>query len=246
MKKVILLLVFLAFTSNAARVNLYEKDIVEGWIVSIDKDFFRLEPKLKKEGLPNLEKALSDINKILPKSFCEFAKRDGLKIFISPSYKVYNRVGMFFVPPEDGSFSTGLERVMSKSIVIVDKSIFMDLKNLRYYLIHELAHYYHFRVVGYGNKEVWRKFALSKGNPDYKIPYAVNRNHMEFFAELSAMFFVMRGDLEKMDKEGVILMKRLWSTTELVYNKIISGTPNWKEIRAEELRERKRIFPLIK
>jgi dipeptidyl-peptidase-4 len=245
MIKIILsLILLLPLICNGARVNLYDKEIIEGWNVHVDEDIFKLEPKFKKEGLPNLKKALIYINKTLPKEFCDFAKKDGLKIFISPSYKMYNRTGMFFVPPEDGSFSTGLERIMSKSVVIIDKSIFMDSKNFTYYLIHELAHYYHFRVVGYNNREILMKFGIAKRDANYKIPYAINYNHMEFFAELSAMYFIMRGDLNSMDKEGVILMSRLWSKKRAVFDNIIHNTIDWKKIRAEEQERVNRMFPL--
>tara|TARA_Y100000593_G_scaffold49908_1_gene94032 strand:+ start:2720 stop:3367 length:648 start_codon:yes stop_codon:yes gene_type:complete len=210
MKKIIGLFILLSvITSNAARVNLYEREFSSDWSIYVDRDLYRLEPDLEKKGLPNLREALKSINKILPPGFIKFAQKDGLKIFVSPSRKVFNRTGMFFVPAEDSTFSTGLERIMNKSVVIVDRSIFFDQKMLKYYLIHELAHYYHFNIIGYSNREIISNYSLIKRDPNYKIMYAT-RDHLEYFAELSAMYFTMKEDLLKMDKRGVILMEKLW------------------------------------
>jgi hypothetical protein len=147
-----------------------------------------------------------------------------MKIFISPSRKMFNRTGMFFVPKDNGSFRTGLEGLMSNAIVIIDESIFMDADILYYYLVHEFAHYYHFNVLGYTNKDIWHKYHAARAMPSYKIANFDLSNHLEFFAELSAMFFTTRGELRKIDKGAVSLMEKIW---EPEGKGMMKYTPDW-------------------
>ena len=247
MKKIIIsFLLLLPLVSNATRVNVYDTHVIANWQVFVDTELVSENPKVEKVGLRNLKKALEKINRDLPKHFIDFARRDGVKIFILPEEKVFNRTGMFFVPKSSGSFDTGLERIVNNAIVIVDGSLFMEPDTLLYYLIHELAHYRHLSVLGYTNESIYSKYHMAKNDKNYKIAtYALN-NHLEYFAELSAMFFTKREDLRTIDGGAFSLIEKLWATDSKKYDRVIKNTPNWKAIRDEELRVRKEIFPLIK
>ena len=55
---------------------------------------------------------------------------------------------------------------------------------------------------------------MAKNDKNYKIAaYALN-NHLEYFAELSAMFFTMKEDLRKIDKGAIPLIGKLWGVRE--------------------------------
>ena len=84
-------------------------------------------------------------------------------------------------------------------------------------------------------------------DPNYKATYAMN-NHLEFFAELSAMFFMMPKDLAKLDNDGVNLMKFLWSD-KVLKSKILpvvsserNRMPNWNAIRKRNEEARKKLW----
>ena len=230
----------------AARVNLNDRHTVSDWIVYIDSDLAKLRPDAEKKGLPKLKESLSLIEKRLPKIFLEDAREKGLKIFITSSSKVGGRHGMFFVPKNNSDWSRNHERIMDNSIIIEYKSIFMKSSNFSYYLIHEFAHYYHLGSLGYANEYIWRKYRLSSKDPNYKATYAMN-NHMEFFAELSAMFFMMPKDLDKMDKDGADLMRYLWGP-KLMKSKIksfnlgVSASPDWNATRKRNDIARKKLW----
>ena len=215
MKKIIIsFLLLLPLVSNATRVNVYNTHVVVNWQVFVDADLVNENPKVEKVGLPNLKRALEKINRDLPRHFINFARRDGVKIFILPAEKVFDRTGMFFVPKSSGSFDTGLEGIVNNAIVIVDRSLFMEPDTLLYYLIHELAHYRHLSILGYTNKSIYSKYHMAKNDKNYKIAaYALN-NHLEYFAELSAMFFTMKEDLRKIDKGAIPLIGKLWGVRE--------------------------------
>ena len=115
MKKILVaLLVLIPFATHAGRVNTYKALAVEGWQVFIDEDLIASNPKIEGAGLKNLKESLEKIDKILPKEFTSFSKGNGVKIFISPSRKVFGRTGMFFIPKGNYGFETGLERIIAQ------------------------------------------------------------------------------------------------------------------------------------
>jgi hypothetical protein len=220
---------------------------MSGWRVLVDTDLKKTDPKVTKDGLNNLREALRSVEKKLPKEFVKFSKRDGLKIFISPSGKMFGRTGMFFSPKDSSSYRSGLERIMNNSIVIIDESTLMKPEKITYFLIHEFAHYYHFNVLGYSNNDIWYGFYYAKNSADFdKVSaYALN-NHMEFFAELSAIFFTSEGAPNNLGPHFNKLLEKLWGTSRKRYNIITITSPNIDNIRKKELERNKEIFPLIK
>ena len=247
MKNILIGVIFLISINHsyAAKVNLYNKHIVSDWTVYVDSDLASVRP-IEKEYLPKLKIGLDNIEKKLPKLFMSTVRDSGLKIFVTSYNNVGVRRGLFFIPKNNSDWSRNFERLMDNSIIIEYKSIFMKPSNFSYYLIHEFAHYYHNDILGYSNEYIWRKYHISKMDPNYKATYAMN-NHLEFFAELSAMFFMMPKDLAKLDNDGVNLMKFLWSD-KVLKSKILpvsserNRMPNWNAIRKRNEEARKKLW----
>ena len=59
MKKILIILLVLApFASHAARVNTYKILPIEGFLVLMDEDLIKADPRIEKVGIPNLKKCL--------------------------------------------------------------------------------------------------------------------------------------------------------------------------------------------
>jgi len=93
-------------------------------------------------------------------------------------------------------------------------------------LLHELAHAYHFRVLGERHPGIAAAYQLALASKSYEAvehvhggkrrAYALN-NHKEYFAELSEAYFCKndfypftRADLRNHDPAGYNLLQQLW------------------------------------
>ena len=92
--------------------------------------------------------------------------------------------------------------------------------------LHELAHSYHFLVLGHAHPGLLRAYDLAVRSGRYdRVRYAkggtevayARKNHAEYFAELTEAYFgrndfepMTRAELERFDPEGYRLMVEVW------------------------------------
>ena len=119
---------------------------------------------------------------------------------------------------------------MNRSIVIYHAENFQKLSDLwaKKALVHELAHAQHLEhwpetkrdifeawdhAMKAGKYKAVREEDRSEHNPNYAA-----QNHLEYFAELSAIYFVGgnyfprdRAKLKEYDPEGYALVERIWN-----------------------------------
>jgi len=117
---------------------------------------------------------------------------------------------------------------MAKCIEITNVSIFpFENRRMPYLLLHELAHAYHDRVLGFDQPEIRRAFQHAENSGSYdKVKrfngksividkaYAMS-NHKEYFAELSEAYFgkndffpFNRDELKAHDPTGFKVLKK--------------------------------------
>lgn len=188
------------------------------------------DPLLATKSLKKLKKTLREIETKLPSH--SIRKLKNLKIFLMWGEKSPNKgkkSGMRYVRRGETKNRQHYDTRWENSVVIYSAENLMYLNNMwaKKAVTHELAHAWH--IMHWSDKYVdivspW-KHAQSKGLyknvKDYKNrikpeAYAI-KNNLEYFAELSAMYFVggdyfpyERNKLLRYDPRGVKMIKKLW------------------------------------
>jgi len=191
----------------------------------------RLNPKLAQESLLKLKDTLKVIEKKLPHNSLQKLKT--LKIFLMWGEKSPHggkKSGMRFVRRGETNKRPHYDNRWEHSVVIYSAENLMYLTDMwsRKALTHEFAHAWH--IMHWPDKyaEILKPWKQAKSKKlytnvkDYKNrvkpeAYAV-KNNLEYFAELSAMYFVggdyfpyERIKLITYDPAGVAMIKKLWS-----------------------------------
>jgi hypothetical protein len=244
MKKSLVTVVFLWFSSFsfAAPVNVYDSHVLLKWPVCIDSS---ISEKDKPKHLLKLSKSLETLSKKLPKHAYDYLRDSGLKIVVVTPRTINNESKMLYVQENTSNWTRKYEKFLDNSVVI-PTTLFNDLDdfNFLYFITHELAHHYHFTLVGYSNEYVWRKYWYAKRDPNYPLIHGLE-NHVELFAELSVNFFIMREKLTKIDKEGMNLMAYVWGEKFFKSKmKLYGSLPkvNMKKIMERQTARENRIF----
>lgn len=212
-KSLLILLAFFWLVSSASSAKYNYKIPVRdfslsthhGWHVNIDK---LLSPETEAEVLAVLKPILKEMKEILPEHCIKLAKKKNLKFFIM--YDRFNsRKGMSYIRNNQSNWDRGITKQMNISIIIHNpKNFASSLKeDARHNIIHEIAHFYHLENYGASYEPIWRCFLLNKRK--YEGQYAAV-NHMEYFAETSALFFSRPYQLAKDDPFTTELLRGLW------------------------------------
>ncbi|WP_077343072.1 hypothetical protein [Pseudocolwellia agarivorans] len=201
------------------------------WNIFYEASLKRSNPQLAKESLLKLKSTLKSIEKKLPRN--SLRKLKTLKIFLmfgENSPHGGKKSGMRFVRRGETNKRLHYDNKWEHSIVIYSAKNLMYLTDMwaKKALTHELAHAWH--IMHWPDKYAqilnpWKNAkskGLYKNVKDYKNrikpnAYAI-KNNLEYFAELSAMYFVggdyypyEKIELAKYDPMGVAMVKRLWS-----------------------------------
>ena len=201
------------------------------WNIFYEASMKRSNPQLAKDSLLKLKSTLKSIEEKLP--YNSLRKLKTLKIFLmlgESSPHGGKKSGMRFVRRGETNKRLHYDNRWEHSIVIYSAKNLMYLTDMwaKKALTHEFAHAWH--IMHWPDKyaqilKPWKN-AKSKNLytdvKDYKNrikpkAYAI-KNNLEYFAELSAMYFV-GGDyfpyekvkLTKYDPMGVAMVKNLWS-----------------------------------
>jgi len=201
------------------------------WNIFYEASMKSSNPQLAKDSLLKLNDTLKSIEEKLPQS--SLRKLKTLKIFLmfgEGSPLGGKRSGMRFVRRGEASKRLHYDNRWEHSVVIYSAKNLMYLTDMwaKKALTHEFAHAWH--IMHWPDKytqilQPWKN-AKSKNLytnvKDYKNrikpkAYAI-KNNLEYFAELSAMYFVggdyfpyERVKLMKYDPTGVAMVKKLWS-----------------------------------
>ncbi len=201
------------------------------WNIFYEASMERSNPQLAKDSLRKLRKTLNSIEQKLP--YTSLRKLKTLKIFLmwgNDSPQGGKKSGMRFVRRGETNKRLHYDNQWEHSVVIYSAENLMYLTDMwaKKALTHELSHAWH--IMHWPDKyakilKPWKNAKAKKlytNVKDYKNrikpeAYAI-KNNLEYFAELSAMYFV-GGDYfpyEKVklaiyDPKGVAMVKSLWS-----------------------------------
>lgn len=201
------------------------------WNIFYEKDMEKANPELARKSISKLISALNSIEKQLPES--SLRKLKTLKIFLmwgEDSPYGGNKSGMRFVRKGETERWPHYDKRWEHSIVIYSAENLMYLTDMwtKKALVHEFSHAWH--IIHWPEKHApiiqsWENAKLNnlyKNVKDYRgnikpEAYAI-KNQLEYFAELSAMYFV-GGDyfpfnqqgLKRYDPKGAAMVENLWS-----------------------------------
>ncbi len=203
---------------------------IQGWTVHIRSELLEKQKVETDKALQLLEDQLAYIVKTVPAPAMEELQK--VPLWISPEYpKVQPRAE--YHPDAGWLRANGRDPAMAKCVEITNVRIFeREIKRMPVLLLHELAHAYHDRVLGFNQPDIIAAYKRAKESKSYdnverwhgpdrknthERAYAMT-NEKEYFAECTEAFFgrndffpFTRDELEKHDPEMFKLLDRLWN-----------------------------------
>ncbi len=204
---------------------------VEGWTVLVSNELFDQEKAATEKALELLTLQLQEIARVAPSSAVVELRK--VPLWFSPEYPAVQPRAEFH-PAAGWLRDNKRDPAMEKAIEFTNVRIFeRETKRMPNFVLHELAHAYHDRVLskGFGNNQIKAAFENAKAKGLYDRveqrfgdgrsanvrAYAIT-NPIEYFAECSEAFFstndffpFTRAQLEQHDPEMFALLKTLWS-----------------------------------
>jgi len=209
----------------------YVDTVLSGWNVSVEKQLIDEDPATAKKASARLEAKLEQVAKALPPATLDQLRTVRVFLMYGPKAKGGGRSSSFqYFRVGAPKWSPYLDERMANSVVIFSAYNYVALDDLwaGKGIIHELAHAWH--LLRWNDKEpgiydAWEA-AMKAGLYKSDVPaeaknirtlrYAA-QNQLEYFSELSAMYFVgcnyppvNRAELKAYDPAGYAMIERFW------------------------------------
>jgi hypothetical protein len=228
--RIVVLAVSLASSRGLAQT--YDQQMIEGWTI-------QLNVSLKKADEAGLEKALSlltiqlkEIVRVVPAGAVVELRK--VPLYFNPEYKGTPPRAEFH-PDEGWLRENGRDPAMVRAVEFTNVRIFeAECRRMPNFALHELAHAYHHRVLGFEHAEVEAAFQKAKASGKYDQvkrsdsegrlrldrAYAMT-NAKEYFAEGTEAYFA-RNDFFPFDQKELLqhdpvlhdLVKKLWQVSQ--------------------------------
>jgi Glucose-regulated metallo-peptidase M90 len=210
------------------RATAHTEQVIEGWTVKVNRQLAQQDAVALEKALGLLRAQLSEILRVVPaKAVAEMQK---VPLWINPEYPDIPPRAEYH--PGAGWLSDhGRESAMAKGVEFTNVRVFeAETRRMPNFALHELAHAFHDRVLGFENAEIEAAYQRAKASGSYdhvsrqdaegrRLPakaYAMT-NAKEYFAECSEAFFTKndffpftRDELKTHDPEMFALLGRLW------------------------------------
>lgn len=207
----------------------YQHQEIEGFDIYIELDAWDIHNIRTKEAIDLLTKKLEEINNLKLKSEI-LDSLQTVKIFIE--WEKSEWTGLVYHQSCEWLVKNGYIPEKEKSIEIsnIENFILWTELNQPYSVLHELAHAYHHKVLGFSFPPIIEAYdnalelglydsvLLHKGNEEYTTQEAYARvNKLEYFAELTEAFLgkndffpFNREELKKHDIKGYEMLESIW------------------------------------
>ena len=205
---------------------------VAGWTLHINPALLTEENQAATQRAVELLKVqLEEINRVVPAAAVTELKK--VPLYFSPEYPGVN-AGAEYHPNAGWLRDHGRDPVMAKAVEFTNIAKFeKETRRMPNFTLHELAHAYHDRVLGFDESSVIACYEKAKASGEYdKVErqdaqgrksmdkaYAMT-NHKEYFAECTEAYFSRndfypynREDLQQQDPEMSVLLEKLWNQT---------------------------------
>jgi putative heme-binding domain-containing protein len=213
----------------------YETRQLHGWTVYINRNLLATDARLTAKVLELLKKQLMNITDVVPKP--AVAKLREVPLYINPEYPGVRPTAEYH-PAAGWLRENGRDPAMARGIEFTNFRIFeSEVNRMPWFVLHELAHAYHDRVLpdGFRNSEIDAAFARAKDSGRYEKverhygngrPNALEKayamtNAMEYFAESTEAYFgrndfypFKRDELKTHDPDMDKLIGKLWQVAD--------------------------------
>lgn len=202
---------------------------IEGWSVLIDRRLIAEERPQLEKVTHLLKEQLVFVRKHVPTGPLKELRK--VPLYITADYPG-EKPGAAYHPGAQWLKDHGRDVEMTKCVEFYNVSIFeKECQRMPVFVLHELAHAYHDRVLGFDEKRISDAFrnAVKSGSYDNVerwhgpgIPMTKEKSYamtnvMEYFAECTEAYFgrndfypFVRSELEKVDPEMVKLLGEIW------------------------------------
>ena len=208
----------------------YETRRLLGWTVHLKLDLLKQQPEEVKAMWPLLEQQLREIIRTVPQPALQRLQEVPFWFTLPPS-KTGGHAE--YHPGADWLRENGRDPAMVKGVQVSDVRDFgKETIRMPCFMLHELSHGYHDRVLGFDHPEVRAAFEAARdgkgydrverwfgnGRPNtFERAYAMT-NPQEYFAECTEAFFgrndffpFTREELKRHDPKMDALLERLWT-----------------------------------
>lgn len=208
----------------------YETRQVDGWTVKVRMELLGDRRKDTDEKMKLVASQLAIVARVVPGPALKELRR--VTIYLSPEYKGTQPKGEYH-PGADWLRENGRDPEMVKGVEISNLGILkQEIDRMPVFLLHELAHAYHDRVLGFDNPRIQAAYDTAKAGGKYdkverwhgtgkavtqERAYAMT-NAQEYFAEGTEAYFARndfypfeRKDLVKVDPDLAKLLAELWA-----------------------------------
>lgn len=209
----------------------YQTQIVEGWTLRIHEALIAEEKETTAKAQELLGAQLKEIVRGVPAP--AVAKLREVTLWFSPPYPGVRPTAEYH-PGRDWLLKNKRNPEMAKGVEFTDTRHFeAETRRMPNFTLHELAHGYHDRVLGFNHAEIKAAYDRAKASGSYDAverwfgngrpnttekAYAMT-SPQEYFAESTEAFFARndffpftRKELHAHDPEMEKLLERLWST----------------------------------
>ncbi len=201
---------------------------VEGWSLAIDKRLLDEHAKEAERAIELLKIQLAEIKRVVPESAVREMQK--VKLYFSPAYPRFGAHAEYH-PDVQWLRDNGRDPVMAKSVEFTNVLVFdEDTRRMPNFAMHELAHAFHDRVLGFDEAQIIAAYESAKSSgryDDVERRDAAGRvfrdkayamvDHKEYFAETSEAFFAKndffpfdKKELEETDPAMYELLGKMW------------------------------------
>jgi hypothetical protein len=201
----------------------YVKRSIQGWTVRVNRNLLSKESDLGKKALDLLDRKLAQVRQTVPSLACAELQKVPIWLGVDDGHAPCSE----YHPSRDWLKANGYNPDKAKCVEIGNASKFIawsaDQPSM---VLHELAHAYHDRVLGFDNAAVNRAYrqAVASGRYDHvkrnngkaERAYALTDAH-EYFAEGTEAYFGKndfypfdRQELERHDPQLCRLLATVW------------------------------------
>lgn len=206
-------------------------DQIAGWTVIINHRLIAEQNAATQHALAMLEAQLGEIVRVVPAPAVTELRK--VPLWISPEYPGIGPRAEYH-PNADWLRANQRDVAMAKSVEFTNVRIFdAEVKRMPVFVLHELAHAYHDRILGFDHPEILAAYHHAKeaklydaverrradGRPNSRERAYAITNHKEYFAETTEAFFgtndfypFNREQLAQHDPVMFKLLERLWQT----------------------------------
>ncbi len=206
----------------------YTQRLIAGWTLHVNVKLIEADSTALEKAMELLRTQLEELVRVVPaEAVAELRK---VPLYFNPEYPK-SRPRAEYHPGAAWLRDNGRDTVMVKCVEFSNVRTFeAEMRRMPNFALHELAHAYHDRVLGFENAEIEAAFQHAKATGKYDRvlrldsegrkrldkAYAMT-NAKEYFAECSEAFFSRndfypfnREELKQHDPEIFVLLEKLW------------------------------------